>query len=345
MTDIAAYRDLIAPLRTAMRDGADVRAAMADLVAPDAVIHMCHPFGDLRGDRLYEQVFAPLYAAMPDLERRDWIVMSGADDDGAIWVGCGGHYVGSFTSPFLDIPPTGQLAHMRFHEFYRIENNQVVEVQAIWDIPELMMQAGAWPMVPSMGREFCVTGPMTQDGLRTGQSDPTENDASKQHVLDMLAHLMRHPKQPAEAMELPRFWHEKMIWYGPAGIGTARGIAGFRNLHQIPFLRAMPDRGQHEDEVSYHFFADGAYVGVTGWPDMMQTITGDGWLGIAPAGQKVALRSLDFWRLENGKIRENWVLVDLLHVYDQIGVDVLDRMRALTNPFSMSKQTPPGGPL
>jgi hypothetical protein len=39
------------------------------------------------------------------------------------------------------------------------------------------------------------------------------------------------------------------------------------------------------------------------------------------------MRSLDFWRCENGLIRENWVLVDLLHVYRQIGVDVLARMR------------------
>ena len=30
------------------------------------------------------------------------------------------------------------------------------------------------------------------------------------------------------------------------------------------------------------------------------------------------------------KIRENWVLVDLLHVYNQIGVDVFSRMRELT---------------
>ena len=38
------------------------------------------------------------------------------------------------------------------------------------------------------------------------------------------------------------------------------------------------------------------------------------------------MRSLDFWRCENGLIRENWVLVDLLDVYRQIGVDVLGRM-------------------
>ena len=38
------------------------------------------------------------------------------------------------------------------------------------------------------------------------------------------------------------------------------------------------------------------------------------------------MRSLDFWRLEGGLIRENWVLVDLLDVYRQVGVDVLGRL-------------------
>ena len=38
---------------------------------------------------------------------------------------------------------------MRFHEFYLFEDGKVVEFQALWDIPDLMMQAGAWPMAPS----------------------------------------------------------------------------------------------------------------------------------------------------------------------------------------------------
>lgn len=169
--------------------------------------------------------------------------------------------------------------------------------------------------------------PITQDGI-TDQTEQTErSQQSQRHVLDMLIAMSRHPAEPVEAMQLERFWHAKMTWYGPAGIGTARGISGFRHWHQIPFLNAMPDRGQFPDEVAPHFFAEGDYVAVTGWPDMVQTVTGSGWMGIVPNGQKISLRSLDFWRLEGDKIRENWVMVDLLDVYNQLGVDVFARLR------------------
>lgn len=59
---------------------------------------------------------------------------------------------------------------------------------------------------------------------------------------------------------------------------------------------------------------------------MKMTLTGDGWLGIAPSDRKLTMRSLDSWRCGDGTIRENWVLVDLLHVYAQIGVDVFARL-------------------
>ncbi|WP_431355774.1 ester cyclase [Amylibacter marinus] len=328
---------MIAPLRAALRDfdGAIVRERLGALMDPNAVVHMCHPFGDLGADNFYDTCFAPLVQAMPDVECRDTIVVAGQTPEGRDWIGYCGSYVGTFKASFLDIPPTGHLAHMRFHEFFMIENGKIVEVQAIWDIPELMMQANAWPMAPSLGREWATPAPMTQDGLT--DHDLCKTDASVQHVLDMLTALIRHPVEPVEAMELEKFWHPKMNWYGPAGIGTARGIEGFRKWHQIPFLNAMPDRGQFPDEIAPHFFGEGEYVAVTGWPDMVQTLTGDGWLGIVPNNQKISLRSLDFWRLENGKIRENWVLVDLLDVYHQLGVDVFARLRA----FNMARNTAP----
>ncbi|WP_281708188.1 ester cyclase [Phaeobacter italicus] len=327
----SAHKARLAPLFSAMRDFAEapVRAALAESFAPDATIHLCHPFGDLTGpEALFEVAYAPLLAAFPDLERRDWIVMAGETEAGHQWLGTGGHYVGSFAAPWLDIPATGHLAHMRYHEFYRLVDGQIVEMQAIWDIPELMMQAGAWPLAPSLGREMFVPGPATQDGFVPGPWDREQAQASCAHVVDMLAHLTRHPAQGGpEVMELERFWHPRFNWYGPAGIGTARGVFGFRNWHQIPFLSAMPDRGAKDEALDFHFFGDGPYAAVTGWPNMRQSITAGGWLGIAPSGTQIDLRSLDFWRMENGLIRENWVLVDLLDVYAQLGVDVFARLR------------------
>ena len=340
----AANRGRLDVLRAAQYDGdeAAMRAALDKVVAPDALFRLAHPFGDMTGPQgYYDGALATLKAAWPDVERRDWLVMAGSDDAGADWVGCGGHFVGTFTAPFLDIPPTGHLAHMRFHEFYRFTDGKVTEYQALWDIPEVMMQAGAWPMVPSLGREFCIPGPASGDGLMRAARDEDQSEASRQLIIDMLEHMKRHPSQGgAEVMEMPRFWHPRMNWYGPAGIGTGRGIEGFRNWHQIPFLNGMPDRGNKVDEIIYHFFGDNDYAAVTGWPDMIQTISHDGWLGIPPVGKEITMRSLDFWRLEGGLIRENWVMVDLLHMYDQIGVDVFARLREFNKARNMG---PVGG--
>ncbi|MES0862747.1 ester cyclase [Ruegeria sp. SCPT10] len=332
MSDVhSANKALIAPLRAAMHDFDDVRvqAALNGALASDATIHMPHPFGDLSGPQeLYQTCYAPLLKAMPDLERRDWIVVGGRTEHGDDWIGCAGHYYGTLVAPWLDIPPTGHLTHMRFHEFYRIIDGLVVEVQVLWDIPEVMRQAKAWPMAPSLGLEFCVPGPATQDGLVPGPWDEARSKVSCDHVLEMLAYLTKHPSQGGPGvMEMQRFWHPRMNWYGPAGIGTGRGIAGFRNWHQIPFLNGMPDRGKRAGEITHHFFGDADYAAVTGWPNMIQTVTHDGWMGIAPSDKRISLRSLDFWRLENGLIRENWVLVDLLDAYRQLGVDVFARLR------------------
>ena len=324
-------KELIAELRLAMYDFSESRVlkVLEKLFISEAVFRVCYPFGKKVGvDNFFMDVFTPFLHALPDLERRDTIVMAGPTQEGADWVGCCGYYTGTFSKAWLDIPPTGHQVAMRFHEFYRFEDGRVTEVQVLWDIPEVMMQAVAWPMTPSLGREWQVPGPATQDGIIQGPYDEPRSSATCQLIIDMLTAMNRHPSEGGpEVMKMNKFWHPKMNWYGPSGIGTGRGIEGFRNWHQIPFLAAMPDRGQFADQITNHFFGDGDYVGVTGWPNMIQTLTDGGWMGVAPSGKRINLRSLDFWRVENGLIRENWVLVDLLDIYDQIGVDVFARLR------------------
>ena len=334
----------IAPLLKAMSNFSEqsVRAELRHVMDENAHGRYCHPFGDCIGpDKLYDAIYTPLLTAMPDLERRDMIVLAGQTPEGQDWVGTMGNYVGTFTMPILDIPPTGHLAHIRYHEFYRLEGGKIVEVQAIWDIPELMMQANAWPMAPQLGRFLMTPAPMTQDGLTaTGDGSST-----MRHVIDMLTDLCKHPADPnPKVMRLDQYWHPKNNWYGPAGIGTNRGVDGFRHWHQIPFLRAMPDRKLDAmGDLMSHWIAEGNYVCETGWPNMRLTLSNDGWMGIAPAGKEVLLRSLDFWRVENGKIRENWVLVDLLDLYRQIGVDVFARVREFNKARNLGPITIPSG--
>lgn len=324
-----------------------VKYYLDELFSADSKIKLCHPFGTVNGSEgLMQTALLPLHEAMNDLERRDMIVLAGTTPEGQDWIGCMGNYMGTFVAPFLDIPPTGHLAHMRYHEYFPIEGGKVVEMQAIWDIPELMMQAGAWPMAPQLGKYLCTPAPMTQDGL-TASGD---GKATYDHVIAMLTDLCKYPGNPdPSVMKLEQYWHPQFNWYGPAGIGTSRGTSGFRNWHQIPFLRGMPDRKlDNAGALSSHWFGEGAYVCETGWPNMRLTITDDGWMGIAPSNKEVLLRSLDFWRREkggvhDGLIRENWVLVDLLDLYSQIGVEVLDRMREFNKARNLAAIVVPEG--
>ncbi|MFK7805778.1 MAG: ester cyclase [Anaerolineae bacterium] len=323
-------KEFIGRLRSALYNvnRSQLKSQLGELFAADCDIHLAFPFENLDGpNELYEQAYRPLLDAMPDLERRDLIVMA-AESNGQNWVGCLGHYMGVFERPWLDIPHTNHLVAMRYHEFYRIENDQIVEMQALWDIPSVMMQANAWPMLPSLGRSWpMMPGPATNDGIIAAPYDQAQADASIKLVMDMLTDLGNN-NEGVEAMNLDKYWHPAFNWYGPAGIGAMRRISGFRNWHQIPFLKSMPDRGAFlEKGVS---LGDGDYVGFTAWPGMYMTFSGDGFLGTAPSGQKLTMRSLDFWRCENGLIRENWVLVDILDFYQQMGVDVFERMREMT---------------
>lgn len=319
----------IGGLRAALYDidASDLLRQLRARFAADCEAHLAHPLETLHGvDALYEGAYLPLLQAVPDLERRDFIVMAG-ESQGQNWVGCAGHYMGLFEAPWLDIPPTKHLMAMRYHEFFRIEDERIVEMQALWDIPQVMMAADAWPMTPSLAVEWIAPGPASNDGIVSSPYDEAESEASVAWVKAMLSALKRNVIS-VEAMELSKYWHPKMMWYGPAGIGSMRRISGFRHWHQIPFLKAMPDRDAFLGKGI--MFGDGDYVGFTAWPGMTMTISGDGWLGIAPGNQAITMRSLDFWRMEKGQIRENWVLVDLLDVYHQLGVDVFERMRELT---------------
>ena len=47
-------------------------------------------------------------------------------------------------------------------------------------------------------------------------------------------------------------------------------------------------------------------------------------MGLGPTGRSIAVTVMDLCRFENGKIVENWVLLDVVDFFRQIGIDLLD---------------------
>ena len=240
MTVHAENKRLVNKLRATLYDleVTKLERTLKDVFAADAEIHLAFPFEDLGGPAaLLEQAYRPLIDAVPDLERRDYIVVAGAGKDEDLagdWVGCAGFYTGVLEHAWLDIPPTRHPVTMRFHEFFRVEAGRVVEMQALWDIPELMLQASAWPLTPSLGVEWVVPGPATQDGLTTANYDAARADSSRQHVFNMLNGLQKHKEQGVAAMGLETYWHPQMFGTVLRASAPTAASAGFATGTKSP---------------------------------------------------------------------------------------------------------------
>lgn len=319
----AAKRAYLAALRRVAVAGREGwAAAMTALYANDVAWHGSHPLNDQLGAQaLGAAVWEPLVRAFPDLDRRDDIVIAG-EFNGGVWVASTGNYVGNFLAPWLGIAPSGRVASLRFGEFCRVEDGLVREAYVIFDLPDLMRQCGCWPLAPSLGVMHTVPGPATHDGVHAGPHDADASQRSLVLVESMIAGLMRYDGMDLASMEQERYWHPDFMWYGPGGIGTSKGHAAYRREHQAPFLGAFPDRvgGDHKARLG-----EGMYVASTGWPSVRATHVGGGWLGLPPTGRRVGMRVMDFWRRDGDLLAENWVLIDMLDLLNQMGVDVLAR--------------------
>ena len=127
--------------------------------------------------------------------------------------------------------------------------------------------------------------------------------------------------QNIESMKHSQYWTNDFSWYGPSGIGSSKGMEGFRKFHQIPFLRGFPDR---KGASHYIRIADNNFVVTGGWPSVQATHLGE-WLGMPATNKKIYMRVMDFYRIENEKIAENWVPIDIIHILYQMGFDVFKR--------------------
>ena len=299
------------------------RGIFEQMVKPTCVWQVSHPINTLHGtDSILEQFFKPLHSAFPDLERRDDILLASATPNGDL-VALHGHYYGTFAQNLFGIPATHGLARLRYGQFYQLLHGKIVQAYILLDLIDLMRQAGISPFPRSAGAEGLVTMPRTNDGLRLNLEDEQQATISRDLVYAMGEGLGQYDQKTLSSMGQSRFWKPDMLWYGTSGIGTTRGLKGFEDYHQRPFLHAFPDRsGSFSHVKRFGRISDGHYVASGGFPSLGATHMG-AFLGTAASGKQIGMRVMDFWRRDGNLLAENWVLIDLPDLFLQFGVDLL----------------------
>ena len=133
---------------------------------------------------------------------------------------------------------------------------------------DVIRQAG-FNFIPNKGIDWIPPAPMTGDGIVTYPTDKEEGQKTLDLTNAMLNGLGEYDGKTLESMAQERFWEEKdMMWYGPSGIGTTRGLKGFQDNHQLPFLVGFPDRGITPKKRKEYFaqIGDGNYSCDFGFP-------------------------------------------------------------------------------
>ncbi len=310
------------------------RAAAADAMADDVRWHGHEPVGSLDGpDRFLAEAWEPLLRSFPDLARETFVFFAGTSNgrvdgditkDGHRWVTGTGVFRATFAEDYLTIPATGGPVTIRWGEFCRVTDGKIDEVYFLVDVLDLMQQAGH-DVLPNLGVDGQYPPPAAGDGVLT---DP-QDDAATAYCLERIRNfiftgLNEYEDGDLSSMGLADYFHPDLHWYGPGGIGACLSFKVFEDVHQRPWLVAYPDRRVQDLDA---LFAEGGYCAGPGWAGVKALHTGP-YRGVEATGNTIDFNGLDWWKLDGEQFIENWVFVDMVHLFDQMGVDLFARMRA-----------------
>jgi steroid delta-isomerase-like uncharacterized protein len=266
--------------------------------AEDMIWHGPPGFGDIHGvEGFKNEVMKPFYATFPD-----YYVVNEIEVANGNWVAATGILTGTPQDEWLGVPATGKPIVMRFSDFWRVENGKLAENWVMVDNLGVMQQ---------LADNKATRWSPERKHIHSTQDEPT----SAQQNID-LVHLMIERLNTYDVEGHDTYWTTDMIWRGPPGFGDVHGIDAFKKEVMKTFYTAFPDfQGTIDIEL-----ADDNWVAATG----IVTGTHQGkWFNIPPTGKRVEMRYSDFWRIKNGRLEENWVMIDHVGVFRQLGVDPL----------------------
>ncbi|NGN97613.1 ester cyclase [Grimontia sp. S25] len=157
-----------------------------------------------------------------------------------------------------------------------------------------------------------MKGSRPEQATLTKDTDMTKTEETRQVIESMVDGLNDH-----RIADIGEFFSESFRWFGNQGCGTKHGLEAFQRNWQRPFQAAFSDKVCVDEARLYM----GEWAAAFGHQTAKHTGT---FMGIAPTGQQVEIRYMDFWKVQDGKIVDNWVMVDFPYVLAQLGVDAFN---------------------
>lgn len=283
-----------------------------------------HPINTLNGPgAVIEKFWKPFVASFPDFERHNDIFLGGPYK-GDEWVSSMGHYVATFRNNWLGIPASNQLVTIRFGEFCRVHNGKIREMYVLLDLLDVMRQVNLWPIPKSLGVEGWWPKPHTYNGLVIKSQNHVETRKTSRLIANWTDELKQFDSNVTNLDQLHHegYFHPKCMMYGSSGIGANRGIEGLKKHFHEPLLTAFSQRkyGSHQAHM-----ADGRYMAASGWDSIKGLHVGN-FMGIEPTQTSVKMRVMEWWRRSGDFIKESWVMVDMVDLMLQLGVDDFAKM-------------------
>lgn len=151
-----------------------------------------------------------------------------------------------------------------------------------------------------------------EQGVLTRDNDLTKTAETQAVIESMVDGLNDHQIQGMDA-----FFSQTFQWMGNTGCGTKKGLREFQDNWQKPFQAAFSDKVCIDEARMYQ----GEWAAAFG---RQEAVHSGEFMGVEPTGKRVEIRYMDFWHVRNGKIVDNYVMVDFPHVLAQLGVDVFN---------------------
>jgi len=172
-----------------------------------------------------------------------------------------------------------------------------------------------------------MQGTRPEQAVLTKDTDMSKTEQTRAVIENMVDGLNDH-----RIDDIGQFFAQSFRWMGNTGCGTKNGLQEFQDNWQRPFQAAFSNKVCVDEARMYM----GEWAAAFGRQEA--THSGE-FMGIAATGKKVEIRYMDFWKVVDTRIEDNWVMVDFPHVLAQLNVDIFNGEG--WEAFDRGEKTPP----